>query len=682
MKQQNTGVLCEVYDGQFHKIIVRNENGEPLTRLQHVIDTFKETMRSKDRMELINELLMYSAIAEDDVDHIGTLPFTHGLVEDLDSVKVSMNRVVTETVIDGELYKEVCNQVIVSTIPVNCVCMNDIRTEHRSEIWKKYARNKSDVLRNVHTEGLTSNELKEMIEGTKVHRRLTAQYIGEDQSEISEISDASTSDSDYVPSEESEISDIEEGSSIDITANPNISSLSTTSIGQSCIVTILKKLQEIDNKHKWSNENIDSFMRKFLSSKRNISKLFKYEMDIVNNEIMEVFGKCLFKKNDSKQVRVNKIYMQLRQMPELLQIESSDNEIQSFHQPQRLFDIYLKFLCSSKYPKEYLAASVCKINHLGAVKMWESRSPIPVNIRIPFLHDGHIIFSYPEVSSERKQIEMRTFDYTHILNNLRFHICNRGFQGVSTEAFKNVSKVNHDVLPLTNIVEDKLDRQNCDISKRFFSEEVEKILRLNGDISEAEFVSKTRNWYRACDERGMDVKERVHLWNDMYSFLVAKCNFSDYPPPTTHIQGIPIKTYEALLHTTSTQLSLYGLSTSKSYNTRAISTLAVESFFSDLTRYEFSGLGAPKSVDIPKLISHVVHINTTKHNPDRGFEFTTSTRDNYPVYLMENNITLSNDSEFQMNLFDLNNGKKEKKKTVRWFTLAKPKHVVKGGRGI
>ena len=381
-----------------------------------------------------------------------------------------------------------------------------------------------------------------------------------------------------MPSEESEISEIENVSDLDISSEANISSFSTMSVGHSCISSILMKLQEIDNKHKWVNENIDSFIRNYLNSKRNINKLFKYEMDILNNEIIFVFGRCLFQKNDTKNVRVIKIFMQLMQMPELVQIKSSDDENTPYHQPRKLFNIYRDFVCSSKYPKEYLAASVCKLNHLSAVKMWERKSPVPLELNIPFLEDTHIIFNYPEVSVERNQIEMRTFDYTHILNNLRFHICNKGFKGVFTEAFINVSKVNHDVLPMT-IVEDKLDRQNCDISKRFFSEDVEKILQLNGDKSKADFISKTRNWFRACDERGMDVEERIHHWNNMYSFLVSKCQFADYPPPTTHIEGIPIKTYEALLHSISTRFLLYGLSSSNNYNTRAISTLAVESFF-------------------------------------------------------------------------------------------------------
>ena len=243
------------------------------------------------------------------------------------------------------------------------------------------------------------------------------------------------------------------------------------------------------------------------------------------------------------------------------------------------------------------------------------------------------------------------------MNNLHFHVCNKGFQGVSTEAFIEVSKVDHDVLPQT-IVEDKMDRQNSTISQRFFAKEVEEILLSNGHYSEAEFVRNTRNWFRVCDERGMEITDHIKYLNTMYEYMVGKCNFSDYPPPMTHVQGIPIKTYEALLHTISTRFSLFGLPATNTYNTRSISTLAVESFFSDLTRFEFSGLGAPKAVDIPKLISHVVHINSLKHNPERGFEFTTSTCDNYPTILMDVDDSNYSDSIFKPHNFDVKTDKK------------------------
>ena len=146
--------------------------------------------------------------------------------------------------------------------------------------------------------------------------------------------------------------------------------------------------------------------------------------------------------------------------------------------------------------------------------------------------------------------------------------------------------------------------------------------------------------------------------------MMSKHTFSTYPPPKNYIGGLPIKTFEALLHCISMRFSLFCMSSTHSYNTRSISTLAVESFFSDLARYEFSGLGAPKAVDIPKLISHVVHLNMTKHDSKHGFEYTTSIRDNYPVYLLESDIRNSDDNIFGSTAFDVKGLKKSKTKNI------------------
>ena len=45
----NAKVLCEVYDGQFHSIIVKDGDGKPLTRLQDMQNYFKEVMINYDR---------------------------------------------------------------------------------------------------------------------------------------------------------------------------------------------------------------------------------------------------------------------------------------------------------------------------------------------------------------------------------------------------------------------------------------------------------------------------------------------------------------------------------------------------------------------------------------------------------------------------------------------------------
>ena len=417
-----------------------------------------------------------------------------------------------------------------------------------------------------------------------------------------------------------------------------------------------------------------------MSSKASLNKLFLYEMDLIKDQVYESFGKYLFNKKDKKDMRVKKIYTQLKQMPQLLQYETSSDEGENLFQPKTLFTILNSFISSGKYPKELLAAAVCKVYHMEVVSQWENNSPVPVVLNIPLANTDHIIFNYPEKSSERDQIEMRTFDYTHILNNLRFHVSNDSIHGKSQKAFLEVSEVNHDVLPRA-IVEDKLDCQNCAISRRFFSQEVQDILSQQGYEAEAEFTGLIRNWFRACDERGLDVQRRLTYLQSMYDYLLDKVSLSDYPPPSTHVCGIPIKTFEALLHCISTRFILFVLSSKKSYNTRAVSTLAIESFFSDLTRYEFSGLGAPKAVDIPKLISHIVHINTMKHDPLCGFEFTTSTRDNYPTYFMELDEGEMSYYDFKNHPFDKSRNRR-KKSMHKLDSLSKPKGITRGGKGI
>ena len=93
------------------------------------------------------------------------------------------------------------------------------------------------------------------------------------------------------------------------------------------------------------------------------------------------------------------------------------------------------------------------------------------------------------------------------------------------------------------------------------------------------------------------------------------------------------------------------------------------------------GLGAPKAVNIPKLILHVVYINTTKDDPEHEFEFVTMTRDNYPVYLMEQNNDYIPGTMLKNHSFDSQKNRK-KYKSKKWFHLSKPKQVAKGSVGI
>ena len=562
---------------------------------------------SHERLDLLNKIIAYVKITVSDIDTITSMQFQDNTELQLQSVNIYFEKY--EDTSDEE--KSIFRRMYIETRPVGGYSMRNFVTHRPDRLLEIYSKraDKSTPSRKTN-QVLTSAEMQNLITGSKYKRR----SIHDHYDTHFEDTDLESDDPDYIP----DISDSDSGSENSDTElacveESQLTNVTVASTGQSCIKRILFELKKIDNKHNWINHNVDSLLKDFLSSRKAVSKLFLYKMDIINREVHSTFSKELFKKGDPKSVQIEKISNQLKKIPQLFEYSSNDEDVVNVN-PSKLQDILRTLMLSQKYPKEFLVAPICEVTHDESVIEWETKSTVPVKMFIPFLKKDHIIFNYPEFNEERNQVEMRTFDYTHILNNLHFYISNSGLEHVRSNAFIEVSKKDHDILPRA-IVKLKMDRQNYAISQRFFSEEVQKILTELGHSQEAEFVKLVWMWFRACDECGMAVNDRLLHLNKMYNYLVSLLELSHYPPNRTHVAGIPIRTYEAMLHSISTRFTLFTLSSTNSYNTCAISTLAVESFFSDLTRFEFSGLGAPKSVDIPKLITHIVHINSTKHDP-------------------------------------------------------------------
>ena len=74
-------------------------------------------------------------------------------------------------------------------------------------------------------------------------------------------------------------------------------------------------------------------------------------------------------------------------------------------------------------------------------------------------------------------------------------------------------------------------------------------------------------------------------------------------------------------------------------------------------------------------------MNTTKHDPKRGFKFTTSMRDNYPCYLLSSNLTFAGQVHFHAHPFDIKKTHTPRKKKKQ-FVLLNPKQIIRGGHGI
>ena len=92
LKSRNASVLCEVYDRQFHKLLVRSKLGKPLTRIQNMHDHFKKVMIGNDRQDLINTILPFSSIDEEDVTKLCNLNFMCDDPIELETIKLSFTR--------------------------------------------------------------------------------------------------------------------------------------------------------------------------------------------------------------------------------------------------------------------------------------------------------------------------------------------------------------------------------------------------------------------------------------------------------------------------------------------------------------------------------------------------------------------------------------------------------------
>ena len=80
------------------------------------------------------------------------------------------------------------------------------------------------------------------------------------------------------------------------------------------------------------------------------------------------------------------------------------------------------------------------------------------------------------------------------------------------------------------------------------------------------------------------------------------------------------------------------------YDTRSVSTLTNESFFSDLTHMDKESSYYPKACNIPKIMGKVVTLNYLKHKPEKNYVFKPTAKGTYPVHILEtDDDTLANE---------------------------------------
>ena len=403
-------VLCEVYDGQFLQLILKDDNAQPLTRMQLCKDVLMQCKKMSTR-NLINYLL-HRAIREGNT---------------LDNICTPHNK--------AHLYEDHIDKVLAAEM---------------------FGSSSTRTLMNK-LQKLDNDDLDLLYMGSQEGRR-RRHWIYMNEDEIDEESETS-SDEDYDPLLDIEITDDTDDVYNDTCDYESLEhelidilDSSEYDIEDNFLMEVLMELRKLKSGAKWMKCDINDLINGYLKSLDKAMTLTHAECDEISELILTYTGHQIFNISNKKSVKASKLIENLTGI--VTNVNEDRRRNTHGNSPPTLFQCAQSKLLSKYYPKVFLqiAAAKCMLPK----KLQESESSNDLQIEIPITNKDdegknfhHISLSKSSKSEKRNQVEYRTMDPTHILANLRSQICRHGFDQVKTDAFHRVSNTDHNVLPMS-----------------------------------------------------------------------------------------------------------------------------------------------------------------------------------------------------------------------------------------
>ena len=266
-------------------------------------------------------------------------------------------------------------------------------------------------------------------------------------------------------------------------------------------------------------------------SKVLVAKCTKDEIRIIGT-VLEVYTSRAFFNATFTKARNTNIITRAFEGPNFVQEVTKPRPVCLKTNPNTLKQQCLKLTLDRRYPLLPLQVSYANITNWVRMTDWAMQSKIQLSVKVPRKMAGlpdiqFQLFCYPEFSEQKKQLEPRTLDFSHVLSNIRMHISRHGYDFCKMEHFLELCSERPDILS-HSIVEDQADPQNVFTAIKFFSLPVQCYMLSKGYTETAHFIKLIRNWFRACNERGIKANERVEYWYNTYEFLTRGVNFKQY----------------------------------------------------------------------------------------------------------------------------------------------------------
>ena len=187
---------------------------------------------------------------------------------------------------------------------------------------------------------------------------------------------------------------------------------------------------------------------------------------------------------------------------------------------------------------------------------------------------------------------------------------------MSNGPWMSVAKCKQTNLSLA-MIETIIDPMSVPIAVSHFGEEVENLMRQNGDKKEASLCKDIRLWWQAEDDPAISAVDRVKRRMFLRNRLLTSYNPSHFPPPGMYINGWPSQLWEALVSNIDAKILLYDICKKGTYNVRAFSSMMGETLFSELTLLDRRGQGTVTVAEVGQFIEASIEKLHVRLDPER-----------------------------------------------------------------
>ena len=250
---------------------------------------------------------------------------------------------------------------------------------------------------------------------------------------------------------------------------------------------------------KWNHLTVsDLFPDVLRDSKLLVAKCTKDEIRVIGIVLESYTSRPFFNASFTKARNAN-IITRAFEGTNFVQEVSKPRPVRIKITPDTLKEQCLKLLLDRSYPLLPLQVSYANVTNSVKMMDWAMKSKSQMSVKIPRKIAGlsdiqFQLFSYPEFSAQRNQLEPRTLDFSNVLTIIRMHICKHGYDFCKTEHFLELCSERPDILS-HSIVEDRADPQNVFTAIKFFSLPVQCYMLSKGYAETAAFIQLIRNWF-------------------------------------------------------------------------------------------------------------------------------------------------------------------------------------------